>query len=191
MSIKSVAYIRVSSSDQTVEHQRMILTRESQKNDDTIGKFYEDSAVSGIKTRRAGLDALLSDARKNKFQRLYVYDLSRMSRSVKHLLEVVEILKDLNVDLVFVKEKIDTSSPTGRFFLTVIGSLYELEREMIRERSQIGIERARKAGVKFGRPKIVNDNLKSAVKVMREQGISIKKIAHECGISIGSVYACL
>ncbi|MAI29548.1 MAG: resolvase [Rickettsiales bacterium] len=189
--MKSVAYIRVSTTDQHLENQKISIEREATRNTDSIGHFYQDHAVSGVQTKRDGLQQLICDARKNKFQRLYVYDLSRLSRSVKHLLETVEILKDLNIELVIIREKIDTSTPTGKFFLTVLGSLYELERSIITERSKAGVERARRNGVKFGRPTIVTENLKSAVKLLREQGIGIKKISNQLGIGVSTVYSCL
>jgi DNA invertase Pin-like site-specific DNA recombinase len=189
--MKSVAYIRVSTTDQHLENQKIYLNREAERSDDSISHFNEDHGISGVKNSRPSLNQLLDDARKNKFGRLYVYDLFRLSRSVKHLLETVQILKDLDIELIFVKERINTSNPTGRFFMTTISALYELEREMIRKRSLVGIERAKREGKVFGRPKIITDNLKSAVKILRDEGVSIRKIASQVGISVGSVYACL
>jgi len=187
----SVGYVRVSTTEQNLSNQQMAIEHEAERNGETITHYYEDYGVSGVKSTRDGLQDLIDDAQRNKFSRLYVYDLSRLSRSVKHLLETVDILKDLGVELVIVREKVDTSTPTGKFFLTVLGSLYELERNIIRERCQQGILRAKREGKKFGRPTVVTERLQSAVRALREQGIGIKKIATQLGIGVSSVYKCL
>ena len=90
--MKSVAYIRVSTTDQHLENQKISIEREATRNTDSIGHFYQDHAVSGVQTKRDGLQQLICDARKNKFQRLYVYDLSRLSRSVKHRIAELIVL---------------------------------------------------------------------------------------------------
>jgi DNA invertase Pin-like site-specific DNA recombinase len=131
---------------------------------------------------------VLSAARSRKFNTLYVLSIDRLSRSVKNLIETVETLNDLGITIVFQRENIDTKSAMGQFFLTVLGSLAQFEREIMRERINAGIARAKSQGKKMGRPSKLNDGLKNAVTMLHQKGVSIRDIAKTCTVGIGTVY---
>jgi DNA invertase Pin-like site-specific DNA recombinase len=81
----------------------------------------------------------------------------------------------LKVDLFFLQQGMDTSTASGRMMFSVFGALAEYERELIRERVLAGQARAKAAGVKFGRPKTITENTRETVRLLRDQGIGIRK----------------
>ena len=100
-------------------------------------------------------------------------------------------LQSLRIDLFFLKQGMDTSSASGRMMFSVFGALAEYERELIRERVIAGQARAKAAGVKFGRPKTITQNTKDTIRLMREQGIGIRKIAKTLGVGISTCYTAI
>ena len=120
-----------------------------------------------------------------------VWDISRLGRSLQNLIEVMNELQSLKVDLFFVQQGMDTSTASGRMMFSVFGALGEYERELIRERTLLGQQRARAQGVKFGRPRTVTDNTRDAIRLMRSQGVAIRKIATTLGIGVSTCYAAM
>src|ERR1017187_3372059 len=104
---------------------------------------YQDLGNSGTKARRPGLDALMADARRRKFSVALVTGFDRIARSTRHFLQTLDELGSLGVEFISVKESIDTTVPTGRLFLALVGSLSELEGALIRERIRQGMARRR------------------------------------------------
>ena len=151
--MKIALYLRVSTSDQTTLNQEILLKEFCKRNNYEIYKIYKDEGVSGSKTSREGLDRMLQDMRQRYFEALIVWKLDRLGRSVQHLLQILEELKNKNVRLICTDMNIDTGTPQGKFFFTVIGAFAELEREIITERINAGISRAKKQGKHMGRPK--------------------------------------
>ena len=131
---------------------------------------------------------MITAARAGKFDTLYCLSIDRLSRSTKNLIETVEILNDLGITIVFQRENIDTKTAMGQFFLTVLGSLAQFEREIMRERINAGIARAKAQGKKMGRPSVVNESLRNAVTMLFEKGVSIRNIAKTCTIGVGTAY---
>jgi hypothetical protein len=109
---------------------------------------YRDCGVSGKKARRPGLDALVADARRKKFSVVLVSAFDRIARSVKHFLHVMDEFDSLGVVFISRRENIDTSGPMGRLFLTLIGSISELESALIKDRVLAGMRRAKLDGVR-------------------------------------------
>lgn len=183
-------YCRVSTSSQDVSLQIEQLRSVAQKNNWVIVDEYVDSGISGIKGRdeRPEFDRLCRDIARKRFDLVATFDASRISRSVKDLCIFIEEIKSKSVDLFLYTQGIDTSTPYGSALLQMIGIFNSLEREMIRERVQLGIEKAKKNGVKFGRPTNVNDGTIAAIKLLREKGMSIRKIAKELQIGVGTIY---
>jgi DNA invertase Pin-like site-specific DNA recombinase len=188
---KSAIYARCSTNEQFPENQIIALKQLAQKNNDDVIFEFVDNGQSGIKRDREQLNFMLTNAQKKKFSTLYVAGIDRLSRSVKDLIEVVEHLNSLGVRIVFMRESIDTETTTGRFFLTVLGSLYQMEREIMIERINAGIHRAKKQGKHCGRPTKVNNSLISSVKLLRDKGVSIRDIAKTCQIGVGTTYKIL
>jgi DNA invertase Pin-like site-specific DNA recombinase len=132
---------------------------------------------------------MLRDGVQRKFEMVLVWSVDRLGRSVTHLVEVMNELNELKIDLYFNQQSIDTSTSSGRMIFGIFSSLASFEREMIRDRVKAGLDRARKSGVKLGRPTVVNDGIRSAVLVLREKGIGIREICRKLGIGCGTYYS--
>jgi len=141
----NIGYIRISSSDQKIDRQKSMLENYG------IEKFFIDK-ISGKNTKRPQLNKMLDFIREG--DTVYFVSISRLARNTKDFLELMEIFKEKGVNIVCLKEPIDTTTPQGKMIATIFASMYELERENIRERQKEGIEVAKQKGVKFGRPKI-------------------------------------
>ncbi len=193
MSKKVAVYGRVSTDQQQVENQLQVLREVAEKNDWEIVMEYVDNGISGAKGRdkRPQFDALIKDAVRRKFDLIMCWDISRLGRSLQHLVEFLSDIQSKDVDLYIHQQGLDTSTPTGKMMFQMVGIFGEWERNCISERVRAGLERAQREGKKLGRPTNVNDGTSAAVRLLREQGLPIKKIARELGIGVGSVYNCL
>lgn len=150
--MKVAIYVRVSTADQYVESQLYDLRELSAKRGFEVVKEYRDCGVSGRRARRPGLDALIADARQKKFSVVLVAAFDRVARSVKHFLQVMDEFDALGITFISRRENVDTSGAMGRMFLTLIGSIAELESDLIRERVLAGMRRAKLDGVIFIKP---------------------------------------
>jgi len=146
-------YLRVSTSEQTTLNQELELKRYCNINNIAIYNIYKDEGISGSKTSRPQLDLMLQDMRRKCFDCIIVWKFDRLGRSTAHLLQVLEELKNKNVRLIATSQNIDTSTPMGKFFFTILSGFSEMEREMIRERIKLGLKRRKAEGKKLGRPK--------------------------------------
>jgi DNA invertase Pin-like site-specific DNA recombinase len=141
-----VAYVRVSSADQNVDRQLVELEKCG------ISKWFTEK-VSGKDRNRAELKRMLDYVRDG--DTVYIESISRLARNTLDFLTIVKELGEKGIEIVSLKENIDTSSPQGKFMLTIFGAMYELERESIKQRQAEGIAVAKEKGeVTFGRPKI-------------------------------------
>lgn len=145
----NIAYVRVSSLDQNEARQREALNKYN------IERWYVEK-VSGKNTNRVQLQAMLEFAREG--DTIYIHDLSRLARNTFDLLRIVELLNRNRIHLVSNKESIDSSTPTGKLMLTMIGAINQFERENLRERQREGIEIAKRNGRYKGRKKIEISN---------------------------------
>jgi len=183
--MKTVAlYLRVSSVDQHPETQLYDLRAMAQQRGFTIVAEYTDR-ISGTKARRPGLDDLLRDARRGRFQVLLVWASDRIARSVRHFLEVLDELNHLNIEFVSFRENLDTGGPLGRAVVIIIGAIAELERNLIIERVRAGMRRARLEGRHIGRRPLDIDRV--AVLQERARGQSLSEIAKTHRISRATV----
>jgi DNA invertase Pin-like site-specific DNA recombinase len=178
-------YVRVSTADQHVESQLYDLRALANQRGFQLIKEYEDRGVSGSKARRPGLDALMADARRKRFDVVLVAAFDRLARSTKHFLEVIDEFNALGIEFISAREGIDSSSPMGRFFTILIGCLAEAEKCMLVERIRSGMRRARLEGKRLGRaPLQVN---RALLLRDRERGLSLNQLAKAHGISKASV----
>ena len=123
----------------------------------------------------------MDDARKRRFDMVLVWRFDRFARSTRHLINALEEFKNLGIDFVSYQENIDTSSPLDGAIFTIISAVAQLERDIIAERVKAGLRRAVANGKKLGRPKLDVDV--EEVHRLRAQGLSLRAIAKECGIS--------
>jgi len=171
---RAALYMRVSTLDQHPETQFYDLRQMASQRGFEIVAEYTDR-ISGAKARRPGLDDLMRDARRGKFDIVLVWASDRIARSVKHFLEVLDELSRLNIEYVSFRENIDTGGPLGRAVVTIIGVVAELERSLIVERVRAGMRRARLEGRHIGRPSLDLDRV--AIFQDRRQGMSLGQIA--------------
>ena len=146
----------------------------------TLTDTYSDKC-SGASDKRLALDRLMADARRRKFDVVVVYRFDRFARSVSHLLRALEEFSSLGIAFVSLCESVDTTTPLGKLVFTVLGAVAELERSTIRERCDAGRKAAKRRGVRFGRP-AVEVNV-SRVRSLRQEGLSLRGIAHKVGVS--------
>ncbi len=193
MTKRVAIYARVSTNQQTVQNQLDALREVASRSGYSIVEEFVDEGISGAKGRtdRPALDRMLKDCAKRRFDMVMVWDISRLGRSLQNLIEVMNGLQSMRVDLFFVQQGMDTSTASGRMMFSVFGALGEYERELIRERTLLGQQRARAQGVKFGRPRTVTDNTREAIRLMRSQGVAIRKIATTLGIGVSTCYAAI
>jgi DNA invertase Pin-like site-specific DNA recombinase len=178
-------YMRVSSLDQHPETQLYDLQQMAAQRGYEVVKEYIDR-ISGAKARRPGLDELMYDARRGKFDVVLVWASDRIARSVKHFLEVLDELNRLNIEFVSFREQIDTGGPLGRAVVIIIGAIAELERNLIIERVRAGMRRAKLEGRPIGRRPLDLD--REAIQRDRRHGCSLGQIAREHGISRATVH---
>ena len=140
-----IGYVRVSTEQQHIERQEILLK--------DVDKLFIDRC-SGKNTNRPKLKEMLSFVRSGDV--VIVESISRFARSTRDLLQLIDILTKKDVNFVSKKESLDTSTPSGKFMLTVFGALAELEREQILQRQREGITLAKEKGLFKGRKKMVN-----------------------------------
>ena len=194
--LKVAIYCRVSTVDmgQNVERQVLELREICQRNDWEIVGEYIDDGVSGTKKSRPQLDLMMKHARMRKFNKIVCLELSRIARSTKHMLDILEDLKGRNQHIFIVNQGIDTSNYMGEFFATVLTALAAVEVEQISERVKSGIANARKKnGGKWGRQKTkLTMQQKTDIKSLRaEKEYGILKLAKKFSVSTHTIYKIL
>ena len=184
---RAVLYARVSTSNhgQDTENQLIVLREVCQRNGWTLVKDFTD-AMSGSKGReeRAGFDAVLKGVTRGEYDVVLAWSIDRLGRSLTHLVEFMNHLNAAHVDLYVHQQAVNTATPAGRMVFGIFSALGEYERELIRSRIHAGLHRARLEGKRLGRPTNVNDSVRTSVKVLREQGWSLHKIAKELRIGV-------
>ena len=187
---QKIGYLRVSTVDQTEARQLLALSKYG------INKYFCDRKSGKSMKNRPGLMSMLDYVREGDY--IYILDLSRLSRDTCELLEIVRFLEAKNVTLISLKEQIYLdSSPMGKFALTMMAAIYELERGNLLERQREGIEAAKLAGkyANCGRPR-VEDNIDEDLfnelyESYRDRKITQEEMAEQLGISRSSLYKIL
>ena len=187
MTKKVVLYCRVSTKDQNCERQITELRQIAKNHNYHIIDEYIDTGFSGSMKNRPELDRMMKDAFSKKFEMVMTLELSRMGRSTKNLLEIVEKLKDKDINLFIANQQIDTSTPSGSMFFTIASAFATYERDLIRERVISGLQNAKKKGVVLGRKTNLNGMTKNKIIEMKSQNIGLKKIAFETKVSVQSI----
>jgi DNA invertase Pin-like site-specific DNA recombinase len=180
---RAALYLRVSSLDQHPETQLYDLQLLASQRGYEVVKQYTDR-ISGAKARRPALDELLADARKRRFDVVVVWAFDRMARSVRHFLEVLDELTQLNIEFVSHRENIDTGGALGRAMIVIVGAIAELERNLITERVRAGMRRARLEGIQLGRKPLDVDR---AAIVRDRLSMSLTDCSKRHGVSRGTV----
>ena len=181
-----IGYARVSTKDQNFGLQIDALQKAG------CEKLYRE-VVSGARTERPMLDRVVDSLRADDV--LVIWKLDRLGRSLKHLVELVNTLRERGVGLQSLNDPIDTTTPQGRLSFNLFASLAEFERDLIRERTQAGLSAARARGRNGGRPKGLSAQAEAtacaAETLYLERKLSVRQIADRLGISKSTLYAYL
>lgn len=169
-----IGYIRVSTVQQNLSRQEETMKKYN------VEKIFSEK-VSAKDTNRVELNTMLDYVREG--DTIVVHDFSRLARSTKDLLEIVELLEFKKVKLISNKENIDSSTPTGKLMLTMIGAINEFERTNMLERQREGIAIAKEEGKYKGRKEIKVDNFEEYYNKYKNREINKTQLAKELGIS--------
>jgi DNA invertase Pin-like site-specific DNA recombinase len=188
MSKRAAIYVRVSTDKQTVENQVRELRQIAELRGWQVVEQYSDTGISGSKGRdgRPGLDQMLKDASKRRFDVVMAWAIDRIGRSLIDLLGTIQTLEACGVDLYLDQQAIDTTTPAGRLMFQVTGAFAEFERSMIRRRVHAGLKRAVEAGKTLGRPRI-SAAVEKRIRDELQAGKGIIKVAREVGVGNGTV----
>jgi len=184
----AVIYVRVSTDKQTVENQLRELKQLAERRGWQVVQEYRDTGISGAKGRdsRPGLDQMLKDASKRRFDVVMAWAIDRLGRSLIDLLGTIQTLEACGVDLYLDQQSIDTTTPAGKLMFQVTGAFAEFERSMIRQRVLAGLKRAAEKGNYPGRPKI-SAAVEKRIQSQLRAGKGILKVAREIGVGTGTV----
>jgi DNA invertase Pin-like site-specific DNA recombinase len=185
---RAAIYVRVSTGSQTVENQERELREVAARSGWQIVEVYRDEGISGSKGRngRPAFDALARDAARRRFDVVMAWSVDRLGRSMSDLLAFLSELQATGVDLFLLKQGLDTSTPAGRAMFQMLGVFAEFEREVIRERVNAGLARAKAEGKQLGRKRIPA-KLEKAIRADLVAGLGIQKAARLHGVGAGTV----
>src|SRR5262245_10814148 len=178
---RAAIYVRVSTDRQSVENQLRELRQIAERRGWEVVTEYHDAGISGAKSRddRPGLDEMLKDAQRRRFDVIMAWAIDRLGRSLIDLLGTIQALEAWGVDLYLDQQSIDTTTPAGRLMFQITGAFAEFERSMIRQRIRAGLKRAKEAGKRLGRPKI-GQALERRIQSHLRAGKGMLKVAREC-----------
>lgn len=186
--MKIVAYARVSTLEQHANNQLLKIRQYADIRSWEIVKEYVDHA-SGADINRPALNELLEACGKPRrpFSAVIVWKLDRLGRDLADLIKILDYLRTNDINFISITDSIDTSTPEGRLFFHVIGAFAEYEKDIIRTRVKLGLERAKAEGKKLGRPSNLNEDIKREVIELHKAGMGKRKIAKRFGIGVGTV----
>jgi DNA invertase Pin-like site-specific DNA recombinase len=188
MQKRAAIYVRVSTDKQTIENQVAALRQIAERRGWEVVEQYSNAGISGAKGRdgRPGLDEMLKDASKRKFDVIMAWAIDRLGRSLIDLLGTIQTLEACGVDLYLDQQSIDTITPAGKLMFQVCGAFAEFERSMIRQRIHAGLKRAVAQGVQLGRPK-VDPAIEKRIQAQLRSGKGMRKVARELSVGTGTV----
>jgi DNA invertase Pin-like site-specific DNA recombinase len=186
--MRVVKYQRVSTNNQELENQTKSLDRQIELLGwDCVGEYKE--IISGTKSAdsRNELKRLLRDSRLRMFDRVIVYSLDRLGRSVVDVINTFNQLEEVGVNLFVVKNSIDTSTSQGKLFTYFCSIFGEMERDMILTRQKSSIDRLRDKNKRWGKGKLLSHETRDEIVKLRESGITLLGICEKLDVSLGSV----
>ena len=172
-------YARVSTEAQNLDRQIDALQKYG------VDHIYNEK-LTGTKKDRHELAKMLD--RMTEGDTVVIESLSRLGRSTKDLIELVDLFQSKNVNLVSLKEAIDTSTPTGKLLFTLMSAIAQFERDVIADRTQEGLKSARARGRIGGRPRTNTETVKKAVKLYNTRQYSVKEIEELTGVKKDTLY---
>ena len=182
-------YLRVSTTDQTVENQRQDLMRVAEQRGWQVVQEYVDHGYSGAKGRdkRPAFDRMCKDAAHGKIDMVAAWAIDRIGRSLKHLVDFIEELQAQHVGLYLHQQNVDTSTASGAAMFGMCGVFAQFERSIVVERINAGLARARAQGKHLGRPTSVTARTEQRIRTLRTKGHGMLRIAREVGCGTSTV----
>lgn len=174
-----IGYARVSTQEQSLDLQLDALEKAG------CEKIYQEKE-SGMKDDRTQLNQLVEYAKEGDV--LVVYKLDRLGRSTKKLIELSEELQARGIELVSIRDSIDTTTAVGKAMFKMLAVLAEMERDLISERTRAGLESARARGRKGGRPKKDNRQVQKAIRLYHSKQYTVKEIEEMTSVSKATLY---
>jgi DNA invertase Pin-like site-specific DNA recombinase len=183
MTRRAAIYVRVSTDEQTTQNQELVLREVCERAGWNLEAIYRDEGISGAKGRdkRPGLDGMLKDAARRRFDVILVWSVDRLGRSLQDLVGMLTEIHALGVDLFLHQQAVDTTTPGGKALFQMMGVFAEFERAMIRDRVKSGMARAKTQGKRMGRP-AMDPVLRAAIRDSLAAGIGINKTASLHGV---------
>jgi len=185
---RAALYLRVSTAEQTVENQERELRAVAEKAGWNITHVFRDDGISGSKGRdkRPGFDAMLHAAVRREFDIVAAWKVDRLGRSLQDLVNTMSEIRAAGLDLYIHQQAVDTTTPSGKALFGMLSVFAEFELDMIRERVNAGIARAKAKGQRFGRPRIEAE-VEEYIREQLRAGHGILKVASMAGVGSGTV----
>lgn len=181
--MKTAIYMRFSTDNQDLRMQKHEIDAYLQYKPQQNVEEYSDEAQSGKDTNRARFKDLLNDCKQGKVDKIIVYKLDRLSRSLSDLVKAFETFYMHKVKVISLQENIDFSTDLGQLFMHLLGSFAQFERATIRTRVKSGLAAANATGTQLGRPLKIGNTMKNKVRALHGQGMHINIISKELNIS--------
>lgn len=177
---RRIGYARVSTEDQKLDLQKDALEKAS------CDLIFEDHGVSGAKSTRPGLDAMMEQLRAG--DTVVVFKLDRLGRSVVHLADLLVLFQGQGIHFHSLSEAINTASPSGKLIFHIISAVAEFQRDLIIENTCAGLRAAKRRGQHLGRPFLLDaDAIYSAHTKAAVKGMSMGGLASELGVSVSTL----
>ena len=188
--MKVAIYARVSTVDQDYEMQIQELQALADRSGYEVVEIYAEK-ISGTKANadRPELKRLMKDARWRRFQKVLVWSVDRLGRSMKNLVDVLTELRDLKIDILAQQQGIDTGTQMGAMMFSFISIFSEFEMNLRRERQMLGIQKARAAGKRWGVRQPTSEEKVEKIRTMKRKGFTVRDICKKLKVSPNTIYA--
>lgn len=187
--VRVAIYARVSTGEQSCESQLHALRLAADRHGWEVVQELTDEGFSGAtgRDKRPAYDALLKGIARREFDKVAVWNIDRLARSMTELLKVLGELKAKGIGLYIDQLAIDTATPAGELLFNIAGAMAQFERQLIQSRVKAGIARAKAKGVKLGRKRIDDAKVTAQVKRLRASGMGMVRIGKAVGIGTSTV----
>jgi DNA invertase Pin-like site-specific DNA recombinase len=190
--MKVAIYARVSSETQDYEMQLQELQALADRSGYEVVEIYAEK-ISGTKANadRPELKRMMKDARWRRFQKVLVWSVDRLGRSMKNLVDVLTELRDLKIDILAQQQGIDTGTQMGAMMFSFISIFSEFETNLRRERQMLGIQKARAAGKRWGVRQPTSEEKVEKIRTMKRKGFTVREICKKLKVSPNTIYAAI
>ena len=190
--MKVAIYARVSHETQDYEMQLQELQALADRSGYEVVEIYAEK-ISGAKANadRPELKRMMKDARWRRFQKVLVWSVDRLGRSMKNLVDVLTELRDLKIDILAQQQGIDTGTQMGAMMFSFISIFSEFETNLRRERQMLGIQKARASGKSWGGRQPTSEEKLEKIRTMKRKGFTVREICKKLKVSPNTIYAAM